>query len=324
VKRAPLIRVLASAALALLLPFLVGALAAYYYFLRLPGWSVDGTSIEISASAIGLCVAVSALPVLIGIVRELAPAHRHYGRKALSVAVIDDAALWLGLALLQLVAVGHGGLSGWGWGGVGAIVALLALIVTSAIVNQRVTPPLWVIWVSAVAYLAIGSWATSQLGLHALIGAYFAGTAMPVSWLRRLPIERLGIIALSLFAPLFFGHSGLKIESEALNGTSAMAAIGLLVLSVLSKLGAIVIYPPAVGLSRREAFAIGTLLQCKGLMEIVAATILRDQGMISANAYAALVMLAVISTTLTAPLFRYCLRDRQARSSGSDTLPRPL
>jgi hypothetical protein len=59
-------------------------------------------------------------------------------------------------------------------------------------------------------------------------------------------------------------------------------------------------------------------------MEIVAATILRDQGMISANAYAALVMLAVISTTLTAPLFRYCLRDQQARSSGSDTLPRPL
>lgn len=309
--RVSLPRLLISAALAIALPFLVGSLAAYVFFLRLPGWSVEGITTGFAASAIGLCMAVSALPVLIGIVRELPAAHGRFGRIALSVALIDDVVLWIGLALLQLLAAGHGDLNAWNLGGVGAILALAALLVTSNLISRRITPPQWVIWVVAAAHLAIGAWASSHLGLHALIGAYFAGAVMPTRWLSRLPIERLGIIALFLFAPLFFGHSGLKIEGGALTMVSVLAAFALLVLSGISKTAAVVIFPPADGLKRREALAIGALLQCKGLMEIVAATILRDQGIISANAYAALVILAVISTTLTGPLFRYCLPARQ-------------
>lgn len=309
---ATLPRLFASAALAIALPFLAGSLAAYFYFLRLPNWSVEGIATGFSASAIGLCMAVSALPVLIGIVRELPAGHRHFGRIALSVALIDDVALWIGLALLQLLAVGHGGLDGWNLGGVGALLVFVALAVVCSFINRRITPPQWLIWVAAVAFLAIGSWTSSLLGLHALIGAYFAGTAMPTRWLHRLPIERLGVVALFLFAPLFFGHSGLNIENGALNAISIMAAVAMLALSAVSKIGAVVIFPPAAGLKGREALAIGALLQCKGLMEIVAATILRDQGIISANAYAALVILAVISTTLTGPLFRLCLRTRTA------------
>ena len=56
--------------------------------------------------------------------------------------------------------------------------------------------------------------------------------------------------------------------------------------------------------SRRDALAVGALLQCKGLMEIVAATILRDHGLLSEHAFAALVTLAVLSTLLTGPFFR--------------------
>ena len=44
-------------------------------------------------------------------------------------------------------------------------------------------------------------------------------------------------------------------------------------------------------------------MQCKGLMEIVAASILRDHGLVSEMAYAVLVVLALLSTLLTAPMF---------------------
>jgi Kef-type K+ transport system membrane component KefB len=63
-------------------------------------------------------------------------------------------------------------------------------------------------------------------------------------------------------------------------------------------------------LNRRESLGIGALLQCKGLMEIVAATILRDKGLLSEHAFAALVTLAVLSTLLTGPFFRFMLRRR--------------
>ena len=305
--RRSLFQFVASAALALLFPFVVGALAAYHYFSMLPNWAAPNGDRALGSIAIGLCIAVSALPVLIGIVRELGPLHRPLTQVAVRIAVIDDAVLWIGLALLLLVADG-GAMSN------GSILDLMALAVPVAMlalgaINRRrnFLPPGWAIWLALLLYLMAGSWASSQLGLHALLGAYFAGAMIPPSWTRQLPVQRIGQFALLGLAPLFFGHSGLKIEGDALGWASLQASLILLLVSVAAKLAAVLICPPASALVRRETLAIGALLQCKGLMEIVAATILRDKGLLSEHAFAALVTLAVLSTLLTGPLFRAIL-----------------
>ena len=118
---------------------------------------------------------------------------------------------------------------------------------------------------------------------------------------------------------MFFGHSGLKIDGNALGWASLQASLALLAVSIAAKLAAVLICPPASALSKREALAIGALLQCKGLMEIVAATILRDKGLLSEHAFAALVTLAVLSTLLTGPSFRFML-GRQARQMQPERL----
>jgi len=319
--RRPAFQLIASAALALLLPFAVGAFAAYHYFSVLPNWAAPNGDRMLGAIAIGLCIAVSALPVLIGIVRELGPVHRPLTQVAVRIAVVDDAVLWIGLALLLLVVGGDAALSS------GSALDLLALAVPFALValgeasrRRNLIPPTWAIWLALPLYLAAGSWATSQLGLHALLGAYFAGAMVPPSWTRRLPVERLGQVALLGLAPLFFGHSGLKIDGEALGWASLQASLALLAVSVVAKLAAVLICPPVSALSRREALAIGALLQCKGLMEIVAATILRDKGLLSEHAFAALVTLAVLSTLLTGPFFRFLL-GRRAEQAQSGSQP---
>lgn len=320
--RRPVFRFVASAALALLLPFVVGTLAAYHYFAALPNWAAPNGDRALGAIAIGLCVAVSALPVLIGIVRELGPLHRPLSQMAVRIAVIDDAVLWIGLALLLLVADGNAALSG------GSSLQLLALAVPVAMValgsmsrRRNSVPPGWTVWLMLPLYLIAGSWASSQLGLHALLGAYFAGAVIPPAWARRLPVERIGQFALLGLAPLFFGHSGLKIDGDALGWASLQASLALLAISVAAKLAAVLICPPASPLSRRESLAIGALLQCKGLMEIVAATILRDKGLLSEHAFAALVTLAVLSTLLTGPFFRFLLRRRaELPESGSQSI----
>jgi len=319
--RGSVFRFVASAALALLLPFLVGALAAYHYFSVLPNWATPIGDRALGSIAIGLCIAVSALPVLIGIVRELGPLHRYLTQVAVRIAVVDDAVLWIGLALLLLVADGDAAPSG------GSLVQLLVLAVPVLMmalgaINRRrsFVPPSWAIWLTLPLYLIAGSWASSQLGLHALLGAYFAGAMIPPSWARRLPVERIGQFALLGLAPLFFGHSGLKIDGDALGWASLQASLALLAVSVVAKLVAVLICPPASALSRREALAIGALLQCKGLMEIVAATILRDKGLLSEHAFAALVTLAVLSTLLTGPFFRFMLGRRTEQSQSGRQL----
>lgn len=321
----PISRLATSAAAALALPFVVGTLAAYYHFNQLPGWTAPRGEGWLGALAIGLCVAVSALPVLIGIVRELNPLQRPYGQVALGVAVIDDAVLWIGLALLLFAANGSAALSNWDGTELLAVGILVALAIVGMHAQKREgLPPRWVIWAMAALFLAGGAWASSQLGLHALLGAYFGGAMMAPKWVRLLPPEQLGRVALFGLAPLFFGHSGLRIDGDALTWTSLVASLGLLALSVLTKLGAVILYPPSPDLDRREALAVGALLQCKGLMEIVAATILRDQGLLSEHAYAALVTLAVLSTTMTGPLFRFCLgKGWIPRADAAAECPRP-
>ncbi|KAF1717160.1 sodium:proton antiporter [Pseudoxanthomonas yeongjuensis] len=306
--RGAVFQFVASAALALLLPFVVGALAAYHYFSMLPDWTAPNGDRALGAIALGLCIAVSALPVLIGIVRELGPLHRPLTQMAVRIAVFDDAVLWIGLALL-LFASGDATLSS------GSPLQMLALAVPVALVavgatsrRRNLVPPRWAIWLALPVYLVAGSWASSRLGLHALLGAYFAGAMLPPTWTRQLPVERIGRFALLGLAPLFFGHSGLKIDGDVLGWASLQASLALLAVSVVAKLAAVLICPPTSNLSRREALSIGALLQCKGLMEIVAAAILRDKGLLSEHAFAALVTLAVLSTLLTGPFFRFLLR----------------
>lgn len=312
------LRFVASAGMALLLPFALGTLAAHAYFTGLPGWGAPKGGAWTGSLAIGLCIAVSALPVLIGIVRELGPLHRPLTQLAVRIAVIDDAVLWTGLAFLLLVAEGGSLLSGATSLTVLAVgvVALLA-VAGSLAARPRAEPPAWCVWLALPLFLCAGAWASSQLGLHALLGAYFGGAMVPAAWTRRLPIERLGQFALIGLAPLFFGHSGLKIDGSVLGWASLQASIVLLVLAVLAKLAAVLLCPPASTLSRREALAVGALLQCKGLMEIVAATILRDKGLLSEHAFAALVTLAVLSTLLTGPFFRALVRRHAQADTGN-------
>lgn len=298
------LRFVASAGMALLLPFAVGTFAAHAWLADLPGWAAPRGGAWMGAFAIGLCIAVSALPVLIGIVRELGPLHRPLTQLAIRIAVIDDAVLWAGLALLLLVAEGGSLLAGASPLHLLAAGVVVVLAAAGTLATRMRAPPAWLVWLSLPLFLLAGAWASTQLGLHALLGAYFGGAMVPPAWTRRLPVERLGQVALIGLAPLFFGHSGLKIDGSVLGWASLQASLVLLVLAVGAKLVAVLLCTPSSALSRREALAVGALLQCKGLMEIVAATILRDHGLLSEHAFAALVTLAVLSTLLTGPFFR--------------------
>jgi Kef-type K+ transport system membrane component KefB len=306
----PLHRLVGSALAALLLPLLAGTLVAYWLLIDLPGWPAPRAQGWLSAAAIGLCLAVSALPVLIGIVRELRAGQRVLGNLALKVAVLDDAALWCGLALLLLIADGRSALERWSGYDLFAVAVLAVLAVVGRGLRRKPVPPRWLACSIALAYLATGAWASSRLGLHALLGGYFAGAVMAPQWIRKLPVEGTGALALFGLAAVFFGHSGLRIDEDALTWGSLLVACGLFVLSAVTKLLAAWTCPVSASLSARESLAVGALLQCKGLMEIVAATILRDQGLISERAFAALVTLAVVSTLLTGPLFHAIVRRK--------------
>ena len=107
------------------------------------------------------------------------------------------------------------------------------------------------------------------------------------------------------------------MDASSFAGTFCSAAIGvsliLLLLAGAAKLAAVHVAPPDAALPATERTRLGLLLQCKGLMEIVAATILVQAGLITPMVFAVLVTLALVSTTLTVPLFRLASRTAALR-----------
>jgi Kef-type K+ transport system membrane component KefB len=306
-------RVIGTALAALALPFAVGVAVALSGTMDAVLVRPDGVSPWLSAAAIGLCLAVSALPVLVGIVRELPMADRPIGNLSLRIAALDDAILWIGLALLLFLHKGEGGamLAG-GLAPIGAISVFALMIAVRGRLVRHLPDHVVVTALLGIAYLAAGAWATSVLGLHELLGAYFAGVVTPKALAARLRPETLGKIALFGLSPLFFAHRGLSIDGEVVTAGALGAAMLLLGLAGLSKLAAVQLVPPDRDMPAAERTRLGLLLQCKGLMEIVAATILVQAGLITPTVFAVLVTLALVSTTLTVPLFRFASRARMA------------
>lgn len=302
-------RAIISALVALALPFAVGFAVALSGAMDSVLLRPDSVSPLLSASAIGLCLAVSALPVLVGIVRELPAADRPLGNLALRIAALDDAILWIGLALLLFFHHGEGGeLFSGGSADLGAIGIFALMILARGRIDRFLPDHIAATILLGLFYLAAGAWATSILGLHELLGAYFAGVLAPRILAERLQPERLGKIALFGFSPLFFAHRGLSIDGAVVTAAALGVSLALLFVAGASKLAAVHLIPPKADLPARERSRLGLLLQCKGLMEIVAATILVEAGLITSTVFAVLVTLALVSTTLTVPLFRLVSR----------------
>jgi Kef-type K+ transport system membrane component KefB len=298
-----------SAGGALALPFLVGFLIALSGVINGVLQPPANVSPMLAAAALGLCIAVSALPVLVGVVRELPAADRTTGNVALRIAALDDAILWVGLAAILFFHLGQqGGFMGLDWRSLAGVGVFVAMAVLRRVLD-KFEPKHWLVAAAIGAlYLIAGAWSTGVLGLHELLGAYFAGALTPVGVARRINPELVGKVALFGLSPLFFGHRGLSIDGSVITPAALGVAVVLLIVAAGSKMASLYITPPEPTMSTRERTRLGVLLQCKGLMEIVAASILFEHGLIGPETFAILVTLAIVSTTLTAPLFRLVSR----------------
>ena len=291
-----------------LVPSALGALAGMWMMHRFPGEiGANATGTEF-AVAIGICAGVTALPVLGAILREMRLLDR-VGQWALGLAAFNDAALWVLLAAL---------LAGTAASGFGALLIASTLPIYLLAMVFLVRPALGraisvsgdtlgdAALVGIVAFAIASSAITEAIGLHYIFGAFVAGAVMPDA-LRRPILARLEPVTVMLLLPFFFILTGLKTTIDV--GSPAFTGIFLAAtcVAVLGKVAGTALPARSIGWPWREALALGVLMQTKGLMEVIVLTILLETGVIGANAFSALVLMAVVSTAIVMPLTRAAL-----------------
>ncbi len=292
-----------TAGFALGTPLLLGTLGAGALLMG-PGWIGPRAASWQFVLGIGMACAVTALPILVLFMEKLDLLHQPLGQRALRYASLDDVAIWGVLALILL-----------DWHRVGRQGSFLLGFALAAIAMRRLMAriPERDRWYAALVWLAGNGFLADWCGLHFMVGAFLSGLVLDADWFDSKRMASFRHTVLLTAMPVFFLSTGLKTSWQVGSATVFAAAAVLLLASVGGKLAGIRVAARLLGWNRGDAAVIGWLLQTKALIMIIFANVLVDRGIISDQAFTALLLMAVASTALTIPRVAQHLRQvRQA------------
>jgi len=281
-----------TAGLALGMPLLAGCAVAAGLALH-GGWVGPRAATWQFIFGVGMCCAVTALPILVLFLDKLAILREPLGQRVLRYASMDDLAIWGVLALILT-----------DWERVGRQAGFLAAFIVVGLGFRRLMRrlPQRDRWYVGLIWLAACGLGADWAGLHFMVGAFLSGAVMDRDWFDHDQLDALRRDVLLLMMPVFFLSTGLRTEWTVGGAPVFLAAGALLVAAVAGKLlgvrlaGRILRWPPG------ESALVGWLLQTKALIMIIFANVLLDKGVITATTFTALLLMAVASTMLTVPM----------------------
>lgn len=272
---------------------------------------------------IGLCVAITALPVSIRILMDLGKINSEVGQKIISIAIFDDV---LALSILGvLLNIKDTDMSVASVAKAGSI-SILKLFVFIALLSAaylliktvlrkgnyiqesldklvsflKGKEPLFALF---FAFVLLFSTFTESLGLHFIVGAFFASLLISDSLIGKDNLKAIetttNSIAMGFLAPIFFAGIGLELNISSISNIGLLIAV--IVISYLSKIAGGYFGGALAGLSKRVSLTLGIGLNARGIMELVIANIAYKNELISTEVFSILVIMGVL-TTLTTPL----------------------
>ena len=115
--------------------------------------------------------------------------------------------------------------------------------------------------------------------------------------------DRIEAFSSTLLLPLFFVFTGLRTQVGLLNDRWSWLVCGaIVVVAIAGKLGGSMLMARWTKMSWRDSFAIGALMNTRGLVELVVLNIGYDLGILSDRIFVMLVIMALATTFMTAPL----------------------
>lgn len=274
---------------------------------------------------IAVAFSITAVPILGRILIEFGLTQTPLGVLTISAAAANDAIGWILLTVIATIATGSRDfetiLRHTGW-----LMLYLALawffvrpLIAKALGAHVLNPEgLSQEGLAGLLLLVFGSaLITSQLGIFAIFGGFVAGALLHdrhdvlSAWNARTQ-DLISVF----FLPIFFTYTGLRTDIGSLNSESLWAWCGLLL--ILAMGGKFIpCYWAArwAGLNRFEARCIGILMNTRALMELIVINLGHDMGIIPGSLFTMLVIMAILSTLLTAPGLRLWLPHTGIRPS---------
>ncbi|KAL4262191.1 Monovalent cation:proton antiporter 2 [Pleurotus pulmonarius] len=272
-------------------------------------------------------VSITAFPILCRMLEELKLYDTQLGVVVISAGVGNDIVGWVLLALAVTLTNSSSRLT-----------PLWIVLTCVGFTIYNLFPVRWLYWWAArktgglehgepsammmslaIFILIINAFFTDVIGLHAIFGAFLTGLIIPrENGYARNMFMKLDDIVSTIFLPIYFTLSGLKTDLGLLNNGKAWGFT--VVVCILAFSGKFLGCSGAARLSGfqlRESFAIGTLMTCKGLLELIVINLGLQAGILTNRLFAMFVVHAMVLTFIITPLTAIVLPEK-----GRDAIPR--
>jgi Kef-type K+ transport system membrane component KefB len=263
-------------------------------------------------------LAITAMPVLARILKDRHVTHTAVGQLALTAAAMADVLAWILLALTVALISAHGDWAPF-WRSVLGVGAMLLLCFS-------LLRPLLRCWLArhaangrpdggVLALLLIGALGcaaiTEWLHLHAVFGAFLFGLCLPRddALLAGL-IERLEHVAVIALMPVFFALTGLSTSVDVLHRDALGTFALILAVAMIGKVLGGALGARLGGHGWRDSFAVGSLMNARGMVELIVLKIGLDAGVIGREMFTLLLLMAIVTTMMTTPMLLYFSRHR--------------
>lgn len=281
---------------------------------------------------LGAAMSITAFPVLARIITENNLQGTRLGTLALTCAAVDDVTAWCILAVAIAVAR-HGRIDSQ---------AIITIIESIVYIGFMFTVGRWFLkrlsrhhrragrlsqFLLAVIYMGVVSSAliTEFIGIHLIFGAFLLGAVMPKdeALVRELATKTEDFVLIFLL-PVFFAYSGLKTQIGLLNRPHLWLLCALILLVAIGgKFCGAYIAARLSGIEKREASAIGWLMNTRGLTELIVLNIGLELGVITPLLFTMLVIMALVTTFMTSPLLEWTYPKRLIRLDVIEPEPEP-
>jgi len=308
----------------LVLPLALGAALASIYF---PPSSAQVAQILF----LGVALAITAVPVSVRVLMDLSALDSRAGSVIVSAALFDDVMSLVLLAILTAILETGGvpSLEGLAllFGKVGLFFAVS--VVGGFWLYPRLGNTLRRLQVDEIEFsglliTALGYALLAEvLGMHFIVGAFVAGLFFVRTTIDEHTYEdvtgKVNGLTKGFLAPLFFASIGLHLELGALAQVPGFA-LALVAVAIVGKVGGAGGAARAMGLSRREALAVGTGMNARGAVELIVADVALRAGLFAlpdppppviASLYSAVILMAVVTTLMTPIALTHILRRKE-------------
>lgn len=265
----------------------------------------EGISSIYFALFIGISLSVTALPVLARILTDKNLLDTPSGSLAMACAAISDVTMWCLLSIIVSLAKSniHDGIV--------TLILTILFIVTLVLLSRTLLPKLLelveskkiILSVVILGLLLLSAFATEKIGIHSIFGAFFLGFIWPESKKHLIhETQKRRDEWIIILMPAFFAYTGLRTQLGLMDSIEQWKLFFyIFLIAVIGKGGGTIVGARISQISWRGSFMVGSLMNTRGLVELIVLNIGLELGFISQQLFTILVVMAIVTTLMTGP-----------------------